>query len=229
MILKSFGDSFIFGTDLGDEVVELNKPIIASQQTWCAILAKKNGFEYQCFARPGAGNLQISEQILNQAADSQNSLFVISWSWIDRYDHWDSCPSWANGNQWRTICPTHTDDVANTYYKDLHSEYKDKLLSLMSIRLAIDTLIQKNIPFIMTYMDGLMFDAQWNMSLALAELQTYIKPYMITFEGKTFLDWSRGHGYAVSLNLHPLKQAHQAAADYMLNIFDKQKNIKVEK
>jgi phospholipase/lecithinase/hemolysin len=31
-----------------------------------------------------------------------------------------------------------------------------------------------------------------------------------------FLDWSRKHNYAISENWHPLEQAHQLAADYLL-------------
>ena len=48
---------------------------------------------------------------------------------------------------------------------------------------------------------------------------------MTQFQGRTFLDWSRNHGYPESELLHPLEQAHQAASDYMITVFDKQKII----
>ena len=57
---------------------------------------------------------------------------------------------------------------------------------------------------------------------AIKQLQDYVKPYMTVFEGKTFLDWSRSHGYPESANWHPLEQAHAAAAGVMRQVFDKQ-------
>jgi len=44
-------------------------------------------------------------------------------------------------------------------------------------------------------------------------LQSLIRPHMETFEGLTFLEWSRCHQYPITELLHPLEQAHQAAAD----------------
>ena len=74
----------------------------------------------------------------------------------------------------------------------------------------------------MTYQDELMFDQRWNYTPAVLDLQNYIRPHMTQFEGKTFLDWSRSHGFAESPDWHPLEQAHQAAADYMITVVDKQ-------
>ena len=67
----------------------------------------------------------------------------------------------------------------------------------------------------MTYMDELMFETEWHSSPALVELQDYISPYMTTFEGLNFLDWSKNHGYPVTENWHPLEAAHRAAAEYI--------------
>jgi hypothetical protein len=45
------------------------------------------------------------------------------------------------------------------------------------------------------------------------DLQQLIKPDLETFEGKTFLDWSYHKQFAVTELLHPLEQAHRAAAN----------------
>jgi hypothetical protein len=95
----------------------------------------------------------------------------------------------------------------------------------MTVKVVIDTLKQKGIPFIMTHMDDLMFDQQWHSNGATRDLQAYIKPYIKTFEGKTFLDWSRENGYPESALWHPLDEAHRAAGDYMIKVFDKQNII----
>ena len=227
MELKSFGCSFIFGSDLSDYCNLSNGyGTIASQLTWPAILASQLGYGYQCHARPGAGNLNISDIVLNHLDDDNCALYVISWSWIDRFDYTNSDISrskpdiiWKN---WKTLRPGSESNLAKTYYQELHSEYRDKLTSLLSIKTVIDVLKQKDLPFIMTYMDELLFDREYNITPAIKQLQDYVKPYMTVFEGKTFLDWSRSHGYPESANWHPLEQAHAAAAGVIRQAFDKQ-------
>ena len=216
MKLKSFGCSFIFGSDLAD-CVSINTP---SHLTWPAHLAQQTGYEYQCYARPGVGNLQILETILNQAASDNNNLFVVGWTWIDRFDYY---PATTTPSTWHTIMPVDTDNLATVYYRDIHSEYRDKFTCLSYIKLAIDTLNQKGIPFIMTYMDKLLFDQRWHVTPAVTALQDFIKPYMTTFDGQTFLNWSRAQGYPETANWHPLEAAHRAAGDYMIKVFDTQK------
>jgi hypothetical protein len=225
MRLKSFGCSFIFGSELSD--TENNFPYATpSQLTWPAHLSQYLARDYQCYARPGAGNLQILEQILNQTSDSSNAdLFVIGWTWIDRFDYYPVNPTTPSKSPWRTIMPIDTDEVAKIYYRDLHSEYRDKFTCLSYIRLAIDVLKEKNIPFIMTYMDELLFDQRWHTSPAVIDLQAYIQPYMTKFEDQTFLEWSRANGYLETAAWHPLDQAHKAAGDYMIKVFDKQSII----
>jgi hypothetical protein len=127
---------------------------------------------------------------------------------------------------WSTILPVDTDNVAKTYYRNLHSEYRDKFTCLSYIKLAIDTLSQKGIPFIMTCIDELLFDQRWHTTPAVLDLQEYVKPYMTTFEGQSFLEWSRAYEYPESDAWHPLEAAHRAACEYMVNVFDTQ-NITV--
>ena len=228
MKLKSFGCSFIFGNELADDGRELPCPT-PSNFTWPAHLAHYLEYEYECHARPGSGNLQIAERVLSHAVDTNPAFFVVGWTWIDRFDYTNSIisnnPSQSKWNNWRTIMPGDTTDLATIYYKELHTEYRDKLTTLMSMRLVIDTLKQKNIPFLMTHMDDLTFDQQWNHTPAVIELQEYVRPYMTKFEGKNFLEWSRNGDYPIGSGNHPLEAAHQAAGDYIIKVFDKQNTI----
>jgi hypothetical protein len=221
MKLKSFGCSFIFGSDLADDGRN-GTFATPSQFTWPAHLARHLGRNYECYARPGSGNLQILERMLNQAAISANTdLFVIGWTWIDRFDYYDSNydPS-TKRTPWSTVMPIDESDVAKTYYKHLHSEYRDKFSCLSYIKLAIDTLNQRGIPFVMTHMDELLFDQRWHISPSVTELQHYIKPHITTFDGQTFLDWSRSNGHPESDTWHPLESAHQAAFELIQTNFD---------
>lgn len=225
MRLKSFGCSFIFGTDLGDEYTDTTLPLRPSQKTWPALLAKKLSYEYRCYAKPGSGNLQILDQVLNQVTSSNSQdFFIIGWTWIDRFDYYDNNfhPS-KKVSPWSTILPIDKNQVAKNYFKTLHSEYRDKLCSLVYVKTAIDILREKQIPFIMTYMDPLMFNQDWNLNFGILELQRSINPCMTTFDGMNFLEWSRKNQYPESDFWHPLDQAHCAAADYMIKVFDKQK------
>jgi hypothetical protein len=216
MTLKSFGCSIIFGTDLRDD--NHGAPYATSSQlTWPALLAKDLGYEYQCYARPGSGNLRILEKILTQASIStSDDLFVVGWTWIDRFDYTvdptgrDHVYDLSGNNLWKTLMPVNTDHRASVYYKDLHSEFRDKFTTLINIKIAVDALQQKNIPFIMTYMDELVFDTRWHTTVAVIDLQNYIRPYMTTFENKTFLDFSKEKGFPISETFHPLEAAHQA-------------------
>ena len=211
MKLKSFGCSFIFGSELSDDGSNLDYEGY-SQLTWPAILSQKLEYEYECHARPGAGNLRILESVLSQSESNKNDLYVIGWSWIDRFDFIDTIMPY-NPVGWNTIVPGDNTKKADFYYRNLHSQFQDKLTTLSYINLAVDTLKQKNIPFIMTYMDDLIFERQWHSTPAVAGMQNYIQTYMSTFQGKNFIDWSRDQNFDISKSLHPLESAHQAAAD----------------
>ena len=210
MKLKSFGCSFIYGSELSDN------PYIYkySDLTWPAILAKRLGYDYECHARPGSGNLQIAERVLNECDKNDLAVYIIDWTWIDRFDFIKSQDPWQ---PWGTLRPSSMEKHAESYYKNLHSEYRDKLTTLISVKTVIDILLEKDIQFLMTYEDDLIFDQNWHISSAVKELQKAVSKHMTTFEGLGFLSWSRKKAFSESAKWHPLEQAHQAAADYMLD------------
>lgn len=210
MMLKSFGCSFIWGSDLSD-LGRTHGCAPYSRLTWPAVLSRLLSLRYSCHAMPGAGNLRILEQILNQAESNQQDFFVIGWTWIDRFDY-------KKDEQWQTVRPTSESDSSKIYYRDLHSEYVDKLTTLIYIRTAIDTLTQKKIPFLMTYMDPLMLDQTWHTNQAITSLQDHVRPYMHLFENKTFLNWGRENNYPISQGWHPLEAAHKDAAGIILPV-----------
>ena len=217
MRLKSFGCSFIYGCDLPDENYSNY-----SQLSWPALLAQARGLDYSCYAKPGSGNLQILHSILNEIPDSTSEdIFVIGWTWIDRFDYYAPENNNKFNTPWSTILPGEDSELAKTYYQQLHSELGDKFSSLSYVQLAITMLKQKNISFIMSYMDELMFNQEWNTTPAILELQRLIQPHMTQFDGQTFLEWSRRHNYPESDTWHPLEAGHQNASEYMINVYDK--------
>lgn len=217
MKLKSFGCSFIFGTDLPDDGAG-GQYATASNLTWPALLAHRNSLQYQCLAKGGAGNLLILSRVLAHAANDPDSIFVVGWTWIDRFDYADEFEK--TSNDWKTLCPITTGVVADTYYRHLHSERRDLLTSLSYIQTAISVLESRQIPYIMTYMDDLLIDRSKNQFPSVTCLQDYVSPRLTSFEGKTFLDWSRQNRYAISDTWHPLVEAHEAAAQLMAPSID---------
>ena len=211
MKLKSFGCSFIFGTDLHDDS-RLAAKATPSNYTWPALLARQHNLEYHCYARPGAGNLEILERLLSQLTDVEPAVYVVGWTWIDRFSYIGDTDRWFN-TPWRSIMPVDTDATAEMYYRHLHSETRDKLTTLLNVRTAIDALRASGNRFIMTYMDDLMFDQRWNTTPAITALQGYCEPHMTRFAGRNLLDYSKESGFEISPTRHPLEAAHASAAE----------------
>jgi hypothetical protein len=210
MRIKSFGCSFIFGNDLPDD----NRLDIygkSSRYTWPSVMAARLEMPYDCHAWPGIGNLRIAERVLEQAACNERNFYIINWTWIDRFDYRNE------RHDWQSIMPIDSSDTAEFYYKKLHSQYRDKLTSLTTIRDVINVLDHKKIPFLMTYMDDLLFENDFHTSPAVGDCQDYIRSRLNNFDNKNFLDWSRDNGYAISDTMHPLEQAHEHAASYLLD------------
>jgi hypothetical protein len=212
MKIKSFGCSFIYGSDLSDQFDHDIPPFARSDFTWPALLAKKYNLDHECFAEPGQGNFKILCDLIAQASLSDPALVIVNWTWIDRFDYTDS------HEQWKTLRPSEDTSIEKFYYRHLHSQLNDVLKSVYYINTAIDFLLARQYPFIMTYMDYnllIPFDPNWHDPRYLEIIQKKISKYLHTFEEKNFLDWSRDQGFAVSDRWHPLEQAHQSAAEYI--------------
>lgn len=213
MTVKSFGCSFIWGTELSD-VSGKNKKF--SNLTWPALIAAQKQTQYQCYARPGAGNFFILQSLLNQL-HSPDDLYIINWTFHGRYDY-----VFPHGEKtttsWHSILPWDTNERAEYYYKNFHSEFTDKLQNLIWISTAIAALKELGAEFCMTYMDSELLDDRWNITPAILKLQKKIKPHLHQFGGLNFVDWSRANSFPIGAQgNHPLEQAHAAAAEYLIN------------
>jgi hypothetical protein len=215
MKLKSFGCSFIYGTDLPDWSEFDEDPIYSySNVTWPALIAKKLNLKYECYASPGIGNFRILCNIINQASFNDPAVFVINWTWIDRFDYINKF------EKWQSILPGDDTLESDFYYRNFHSQFKDMLTSVYFVNIAIDFLNEKKIPFVMSYMDYCMteaLDKNWHDPKYLSVIQEKIKKYLVDFQGKNFLDWSKTNGFEISQSCHPLELAHAGAAEYMLH------------
>lgn len=207
--LKSYGCSFVYGSDLPDTSDDQIKP---SQCTWPALIARELDMEYKCYAHPGVGNNYIAQRVIQNA--DPDSLNIIVWSWIDRWEFFD-----ITDNRWTTVRPTGTEDhpLAEIYYKHLQSELQDKWQSLNYIYSTHEYLRRNNIPFVSHIMDELLLDVTHHCPSYIATLQDDIRDTIERFPSHTtFLTWSQVNNFPISTGMHPLEEAHHAAAEVWL-------------
>jgi hypothetical protein len=228
MKLKSFGCSFIFGSELQVNLKENNCAINSisnslSYDTWPSLVADHYQLKFENYAWPGIGNLRILELVLAQAELEDPAFFIIGWTWLDRFDFIDPV-----NETWNTLRPDGDTELHKMHYKYFYQQYHTMLTNASYILTAINVLNSKNIPFCMTLMDNTIFDPidpNWQDPYALRILQRSIKPYITCFDNTDFLSWSRKNNYPISEAWHPLEAAHVAACNYMIKVFDKQKTI----
>jgi hypothetical protein len=199
--LKSFGCSFIYGDDLSD-TFKYKDPW--SSYTWPALLAKDLNIPHISYSKSGAGNLQIFQTLCKELANPEPALFVIGWTWIDRFDY-------VTAQGWNTIRPNGTGNIEKFYYKQLHSQYSDKLTNLSLIAAALTLLKQQQRKFIMVCQDSLLFETKWHCDSGIQLLQDQIKDSVTWFDHQTFLEWAKTNNFKISENWHPLEAAHHAA------------------
>ena len=160
MKIVSFGDSFIFGNELQNN--------IDGSKAWPGLIAKELNCKYETLATPGCGNDAIAQQVYSYFStnSNKNTLVVINWTWSMRWDFYLVKP-----DTWINLGPTCVPDKiknqidhpeANrliTFYKDYISESTvwNHYKSLQAIYGVQSFLKEKNIKSIQTYMDCDLF------------------------------------------------------------------------
>jgi hypothetical protein len=101
-----------------------------------------------------------------------------------------------------------------------HSTLWDKWRTLQTIYSSQQYLKSLGVSTIQTYMDAEMWDTTWHAPDYVVTLQNLTREPLKNFEGKTFLNWSRDHGFAVTdPGLHPLEEAHAAACELWIDCY----------
>jgi hypothetical protein len=219
--IVSFGDSFVFGSELANNV--------NGDQGWIGLAANQLGVDYQTLSVPGCGNENISRQVLEyfSSNSTENVLAVINWTWGARWDFYV-----PRIEQWTTLglscvpsklAPLVGLDEATRvleFYNKYpgHSTLWDKWRTLQTIYGTQQYLKSLGVTVIQTYMDYEMWDQTWHAPDYIRTLQDLTRGDLENFEGQSFLDWSRKHGFTVTdPGLHPLEQAHKAACELWID------------
>jgi hypothetical protein len=217
MKIVSFGDSFVWGSELQNNET--------GNQAWPGLIAQALGAEYTTLSNPGCGNDEIARQILTyfSSNSADNTLAVINWTWGFRWDFY-----LANSQAWITLGPTCIPSRLDRYLEpadaekliDTYSNYVGNSIlwnrwrTLQTIYSAQSYLKSIGVTSIQTYMDYELFDTQFHAPDYITALQDLVKKDMQLFQGQNFLDWSRSRGFSVTdPGWHPLEDAHAAARD----------------
>lgn len=203
MKLKSFGCSFIYGDELRDAT-----DASPSKLTWPALLSNHLGYEYECHAKNGSGNLQILDTLLSQLADKNNdTVYVINWTWPERYNY-------KNDTDWVTLQPNQSSSEAATYYRNFHNEYVDKLTLLMCMTTAVGVLGKAKANYIMTYMKDEHIkpsESEFN----LIPLYHNLLQYLTFWDGHGFNSWCEINKFEKCPGRHWAESTQQQAFEYI--------------
>ena len=228
MKIVGFGDSFVYGSELQNND--------DGDKSWVAQCAEKLGAHYETTSVPGCGNENISMQILTYFATNpkENTLAVINWTWGARYDFFVS-----GKEQWTTLglscVPSKLAPLVGLEQAEKVLEFYntyagksilwDRWRSLQTIYTTQQFLKLHNISSVQTYMDANLWDTKWHAPEYIRTLQDLTKEPLQTFEGESFLDWSYTNGFEVTeIGLHPLEQAHAAACELWVVVYEQDLN-----
>lgn len=216
--IVSFGDSFIFGSELSDNY--------KGQAAWPGLIAKDLGLDYETRAVPGCGNENIARQVLEYFSKNahNDTLAVINWTWAIRYDFYMlPAESWVTlgptciPRKLDNIIPTSEAERVISFYQDYlgASTVWDRFRTLMPIYATQQYLVSKNIANVQTYMDYDIFDTEFHVPNYIQELQTLTRKMMQDWDGMNFLDWCKSKNFEITEpGWHPLEQAHREAAKF---------------
>jgi hypothetical protein len=160
----------------------------------------------------------------------QDALFIINWSWFERFDYVDVD---TETDDWAVTHPRHEEKLDHYFYRNLDSDIWNLHRNLQQMHSTISLLKQNNIDFVITCIDphysanfdnmrppGSTVSTEWNS--AISNLQEQVVPYIVDFEGMSFLEWSKHKQYPIGPNGHPLEKAHIEAAKYINTVITKE-------
>lgn len=165
----------------------------------------------------------IMDRLTSEIYRDPERFFVVQWTFIDRFDYSDPDGhhlSARSTNDYRSALPNTESSIDKFYFKHLHSEFRDKITSLVYIKSALDLLLEKKCKFVMTCLDDLIWCDRYHVTAAMRAWQQYVKSHITFFDNKNFIMWCQDHAFTISDRGHPLEEAHSAGAAIMQPVID---------
>lgn len=181
-VLVAGGDSFVFGTELHDQVKG-----IYSKHTFPALLSQQAGLNYACVAVPGASNSEIARHVVNYCEthkDLQLSVLV-SWTFANRYEFNFVNEGWQSINVWNL---QGVEEITRQLKTFSQKTIDDQIKTNSNLKLA------GNYKFIDEFYKRVATTEFWEIYTSLKEivyLQNYLEinriPYLFTFADNSLL------------------------------------------
>jgi len=176
--IVSFGDSFIFGSELANN--------ITGDKSWVGQAAQQLNCQYQTTAEIAVGNEHIAQQIYRYFSTNKttDTLAVINWTWSMRWDFY-----LLSVKKWIALGPTCAPSKLTNYISDSEaqelidfynrytgvSDEWNQFRSLQTIYAIQQFLKSRDIVNVQTYMDHELFKPNPNRS-RLEHYQAYRDP-----------------------------------------------------
>ena len=102
MNLVAGGDSFVFGSELSDQLHGKY-----SKNTFMSKLAQDMAWTYTCVAYPGISNSSIARRVMNycETHSDIDNFVAVMWTFPDRYEFRFANPTGNNADRWESITP----------------------------------------------------------------------------------------------------------------------------
>lgn len=210
------GDSFLYGNELPDCTPE--KP---SNLTWPALIAQEMGLQYQSLSKPGHSVQFVLRELIESVTKENNVFYIILWPSANRYEYLNK-----DNNNWTQLTPNNilngTDmspDIHKLYYSHVNSLLGDKWQNLLCIYTALQVLKNSKNLFSMSVISDFIYNTEWHNPPYVKFLQDETKPYITQFDGLNFVDWANKCNFPIGIRMHPLTEAHAAAAKYWVSAY----------
>ena len=225
MILVAAGDSFIWGSELTDCRNDYSK------QTFPALLARQSNMEYVCAAYPGNANNAISRMAIDAVSKIEGDKFLlVEWTYPQRAE-------FRINNEWVSINSWHINakEFSESYFKYAgNSEYYEIYSVLKEIVFLQQYCMINKIPYMFMTADNHFFQHENYIRRSDTELENLFNQInwgnWFWFGSGTqkneigasigFCQWVIKNKYKVGVQLHPLEEAHKAAALLIMEKFD---------
>ena len=200
------------------KLIAVGSSTIIAPWSFPAIIAKKLNYEFVSKAKPIISNHKITRKILSYESYQPGDFVLADWTSTVRHE-FRTQQGWT-GTSRGNIKPGSVFEE-QWYQGPGQWEYTGVYFALKEILLAQTFLVNKNIPYLFVFDNNEVLDSMLykEPDPYLASLISLINwDQFLWFENNGFVNWCKKHNYEFD-GTHPVKSAHQAAAEYILNNF----------
>ena len=137
MIIVAGGDSFIFGSELKDQITG------PSKSTYTALLSANKKIDYYCAAWPGNANNAIARMTMTacEKLKDKNPFAIVTWTFLQRYEFYFTYHTKQKLGPWHSVNSWTASNFLPSDLQKIFSQNNDKILKhqLENLKTAQET------------------------------------------------------------------------------------------